>query len=140
MSEANDFSRDPQGPLEKSPTPEPLSEVDCAALWRAMRMARRDPMRRRQLDAMMETGRDKVEVAKFASYVCQADRLNLKPWETAPCHISVAKTWVELDASGPDHRHRRIIEAQQLVRRLLEAGLSKYEPDPVLALEKARRA
>jgi hypothetical protein len=126
--------------VDKSPDPEPLSEVDNAALWRAMKKARRDPMRRRQLDAMMETGRDKVEVAKFASYVCQADRLQLKPWETAPCHISAAKTWVTLNVSDPDHRHRGIVEAQALVRRLLEAGLSKYEPDPVLALEKARRA
>jgi hypothetical protein len=124
--------------VDKLPIPEPLSEVDNAALWRAMRMARRDPMRRRQLDAMMETGRDKVEVAKFASYVCQADRLNLKPWETAPCHISIAKTWVELDASGPDHRHRRIVEAQALVQKLLKAGLSRWEPDPVAALSKRR--
>jgi hypothetical protein len=123
--------------VDKVPDPEPLSEVDCAALWRAMKIARRDPTRAKQLDAMLSTGRDKIEVAKFAAYVCQCDKLQLKPWEASPSRITLAQTWVEL-AVGPDNAHHKFVEAQALVRRLLKAGLSRYEPDPVVALAKRR--
>jgi hypothetical protein len=118
--------------------PEALSEVDFDALRRATRRLRRDPKRDRQLDAMLADGRSEIEVGKFASYCLQCETLSLKPWETPPCHVSGHQIWLEFDASSPEHAHRKVKEAQQLVRRLLRGGLSRYEPDPARALGRAK--
>ena len=119
-------------------SPEALSEVDFDALRRATRRLRRDPKRDRQLDAMLAEGRSATEVGKFAAYVCPAEALGSTPWEMLPCCVSGAQIWLELDVSGPEHAHRKVVEAQRLVRQLLQAGLSRYEPDPVRALGRAK--
>lgn len=53
-----------------------------------------------------------------------ADRQPVRPWQEPPC---VA------DENDPDERDP---QAQWLLRRMLKAGLSRYEPDPRTALAK----
>ena len=68
-----------------------------------------------------------IEVAEFASYSCQIHALNLKPWQSPPCTE---------DEDDPTPRDRA---AQTLLRRMLRAGLSRFDPDPLKALAGAKR-
>jgi hypothetical protein len=101
-----------------------LEEVDREALERAIALTLVDPDRVSQLTAMLAE-RGWLAAAKFASYHMQVRNLRCLPWESPPC-------WI-----GPDHD----VEAQYLEigRRLLERGLSLFEPDPLQALERAKQ-
>jgi hypothetical protein len=105
---------------------EDLDAVDLDALQRAMAMAMED--RADQLTSMLQE-RPWAEVAEFASYHCQMKTLRLPPWEAPPCH----GYWLQGDEIKRDP------EGGDLCDRLLDAGLSKYEPDPKAALAKAKR-
>src|SRR5262249_52830432 len=98
------------------------SEVDDDALRRAMAITRRDPSRAMQLDEMLrdEPG---TGVAEFAAYGCQREALGMRPWQEPPC---VA------DENDPRDRDQN---ARRLLRRMLDAGVSRYEPDPMEALK-----
>jgi len=106
----------------------PLSEVDRDALGRALALAkersRNEPRRDdglTQIERMLKR-EPWQEVAEFAVYGCQKRSLGLKPWQWPPA-------WVHLDDTHPEHT-----AAVALLKRLLDAGLSKYEPDPLAAL------
>jgi hypothetical protein len=112
--------------------PMKLTEVDRDALERAIAMGRqRGAAEREQLDGFL---REKPwrEVGEFAAYGCQCDTLRLKPWQTPPCEIEDPD--LTLARTGDDYRGLRA--AARLLERLLKAGLSKYEPDPIGALER----
>jgi hypothetical protein len=69
--------------------------------------------------------RDWFEVARFASYHQQVKNLRCTPWESPPC-------WIGSDASvGPQYL--------EIGRRLVQAGLSLFEPDPLKALQDAKK-
>jgi hypothetical protein len=85
-----------------------------------MAIAREDPLRAEQLDDKLRS-EPWAEVAEFAAHVCQCRTLHLKPWELPPSSF---------DARDDD-------PGAELLRRLLAAGLSRYEPDPIAALERA---
>jgi hypothetical protein len=114
-----------------------LDPADKAALELAMQMARREEGRGAQLDAMLKGGEPWVTVAQFAAYCCQSTNLNLKPWEIPPC-------WVDADdpdntPHGPkenDGRH----EAAKLRRQMRKYYISQWHPDPLAAIEIAKRA
>lgn len=97
-----------------------LTEADFDAMRRAIAAARREsPGRSRQIDDKLR--RESFEaVGRFASFSCQIASLNLMPWESTLVY-----------ADSP--------EAHALLRRLLDAGLSRFEPDPIAALEQAER-
>jgi hypothetical protein len=107
-------------------------ETDNDAFRRAIDILRADPVRKLQIKEMLAE-QSFIEVGQFAAYSCQCRSLGLKPWQTPPC-------WIEDDdpgvPDGPDFQHWR--QARDLARRLLKAGLSKYEPDPIEALERAK--
>jgi hypothetical protein len=111
-----------------------LSRIDHDALQRAIVIGRkRDRATLRQIDEML-TERPRHEVGKFAAYGCQCDALHLKPWQWPPC-------WAEVndrDSGGADSVFG-YGAAAELLRRLLAAGLSRYEPDPINALARAER-
>jgi hypothetical protein len=116
----------------------PLSDVDREALERAIDMARREsPAQRKQIDDMLaKDGWD--ETARFAAYACQDGNLKLAPWQMPPCWIrGNLDALLAAPVTGHDHRGQR--QAALLLKRLLAAGLSKYEPDPEAALAKAER-
>lgn len=107
---------------------EALTKTDKAALKLAIEIDRkRDRATRQQIDSMLKE-RPWREVAEFAAYGCQCAALHLKPWQPPPC-------WAEIDdqdnEAGPISGRRA---AAKLLQRLLAAGLSRYEPDPVNAL------
>lgn len=70
------------------------------------------------------------DVALSAAYGCQVDSLRLKPWQWPPM-------WADNDRPRDPHPSAGREAAWQLRRRLLKAGLSAYQPDPVAALEAA---
>lgn len=106
-----------------------MNTVDQAALELAMRIARRDPATRVQLDDKLKD-EDWHSVAEFAAYHCQYEALNLKPWESPPC-------WTDEDenCSDPTYDFKKLNQAQVVLRRILKAGISRYHPDPLAALE-----
>src|SRR5262245_10734916 len=99
---------------------------DDIALKRAMQIASQGKLRKQQLDDMLRD-RDWYEVASFAASCCQSQALQLKPWQSPPCVC---------DEDDPDERDK---QGQALLKRMLAARISRYDPDPLAALEKAAK-
>jgi hypothetical protein len=109
--------------------PAKLTKLDVEAMERAIEMGRaRGKAEREQLDEMLKN-RPWHRVGEFAAYGCQCETLGLKPWQTPPCELTDPDAY----ASGDDHRGLRA--AARLLERLQDLGLSKYEPDPLHAIE-----
>jgi hypothetical protein len=111
-----------------------MSEADVDALERAMEMARLEPGRGEQLDSKLKD-EPWEDVARFAAYCCQCNNLQLQPHQSPPCWIY---DLVKIINAGDDG----IIgdyAAARLLQRMLNAGLSRYEPDPERALAKAKK-
>ena len=105
-----------------------LHPVDRSALERAIEIAKGEsPGRAAQIASKLkhESWR---EVAEFAASCCQHRALATRPWELAPVSVG------EDDPIPDGDDHRRTGRAIKLLRRLLAAGLSRYEPDPIEAL------
>lgn len=112
-----------------------MKQVDRQALELAMEQARREPDIAAQLDdklqgTKLEDGKGWAckpecwqDVAKFAAYRCQIRSLRLLPWQIPPCAS---------DGVG-DEPH------DVLLRRMLEARLSRFDPDPAAALAAAAK-
>jgi hypothetical protein len=115
-----------------------LSPVDRTAMERAIEMLRR----RGGQDAQQiedKLARDPWErVGEFAAYACQDSALHLKPWQWPPCWLRTDDA-VERALAAPALDPKGLRVAGDLVRRLLAAGLSRYEPDPIAALERIER-
>jgi hypothetical protein len=60
-------------------------------------------------------------------YSAQCAALRLKPWQEPPCVVS---------EDDPNERDK---SAQELLRRMLAAGVSRYDRDPLAALAVAER-
>jgi hypothetical protein len=112
-----------------------LSPIDHDAMARAIEI-----MRHRDQASAIQIA-DKLasepweEVGRFAAYGAQGDTLRLRPWQWPPCWI--ADIEAEL-AAPPDQSGRQ--RAAELLQRMLAAGLSRFEPDPLAALEQAEGA
>jgi hypothetical protein len=106
-----------------------LSEIDHAALERALEQARSesDPERARFDEMLARRGWQETAIA--AAYSRQCATLRLKCWQAPPMHAGDAVT------AAPCYGHRP--EEIGLRRRLLACGLSQFEPDPIAALEAA---
>jgi len=83
--------------------------------------------RKKQIDDML-ADRPFEEAGAFAAYHCQNRFLRLRPWEAAPCDASIG----DVDAPTMPLGGKRA--AAQLLQRMLDNGLSRYEPNPVAAL------
>ena len=106
-----------------------MIEHDRAALEAAMVAARAEsPGRSQQLDMKLVNGEPWVEVAEFAASCAQTLALHLKPSQAAP-----ANTNDEIDPVEGDFYGNRPDEVA-LLKRMLAAGISRYEPDPMKAL------
>jgi hypothetical protein len=113
-----------------------MDDADRQAFELAIEMARQeDEGRRRQIDDFLRT-RPFEQVGRFASYHCQTRALGLPPWQHPPCHIDVAD--IDRLIAGGDDLHGKFVAAQ-LLRRMLEFGISRYHPDPLGALAAAKR-
>ena len=107
-------------------------DVDRDALERCMKIAQRDPLRTEHLRSKLED-EPWIEVAEFAAYGCQIESLSLKPWQSPPCHI-------DENADAPDDADREPdTVGRKLLRQMLRAGVSRFDPDPLKALAGAKR-
>jgi hypothetical protein len=109
-----------------------LSRIDREALQRAIDLVRAEGSSdARWIDDHLRTN-GFFEAGHLASYHCQYRALQLKPWEFPPIWIDdISETLKEPSDSKDRHR------AAKLLQRLLAGGLSRYEPDPLAALERA---
>ena len=114
-----------------------LAPVDQEALERAIDIVRTKgaPPAQRQIEAKLATD-EWIDVAEFAAYSCQFTALNLRPWQSPPCWVDDVVGTLN---AGPDGVCGDF-EAARLLRRLLDAGLSRFEPDPLGALAKKKTA
>jgi hypothetical protein len=78
-------------------------------------------------------GENWEEAAMGAVYHCQMEALRLRPWQPPPY-------WASDDKPRDPHPTAGKVAAWEPRRRLIAAGLSVYEPDPVRALEAVRSA
>jgi hypothetical protein len=106
-----------------------LGPVDHDALTRAMEIARLHPLVAMQLDGLEKTY-GWADAARQAAYGCQCDALKLKPWQSPPMYGDSTDGIDDFEGAGRAH-------AADLLRRLLAAGLSRFEPDPLAALARA---
>jgi hypothetical protein len=86
------------------------------------------------------------EVAKFCSYHQQVTRLELRPWMSPPCHIHTRERaeailkkgeFPAADGSGNDVSD---CGPARLVLDMLDAGVSRWHPDPLVAVAEAKQA
>jgi len=116
--------------------PDRYNEVDMAAFHLAIEMTlgEADPSRVQQMDSMLaDKTRPWLETARFASYHQQCRLLRLEPWQCPPMSLYPDDPEY-LAVRGPIGGLHVTREGVRLLRRLLAAGLSRYEPDPVGAL------
>jgi hypothetical protein len=110
-----------------------MNEIDRDALERALVACRAEgAARAKQIDSML-ADRPWEGVAQFAAYSAQNRSLGLMPWQSPPCHARLS----DLDKPFDDPRGER--ESAELLRRLLDAGLSRFEPDPLAAIAEAEQ-
>jgi len=86
-------------------------------------------------DGMVTADEEGFEEAGLtAAYSQQVKNLHLRPWQSPPCWIDPADV-EDIIAAGPgeDDTHGRY-DAARLLKRMLAAGLSRFEPDPAGAL------
>jgi hypothetical protein len=110
-------------------------EIDHAALALAVETMRRKSRTERQRVEKMLADRDWTEVATYCAFHCQVERLNLPPWQVAPCDVTdIATALVATD----DRSARTGLRAAALLRQRMErCGVSRWHPDPVAACQAA---
>ena len=106
-----------------------MSEVDRAALMEACKLyGEEDRQRANFLADMIETlGFDNA--ARIAVYHLQHENLCLKPAQRPVCVLDPSGECADCDQGS-----------QQLLRRMLKLGLSRYCPDPLTAIARAGNA
>jgi hypothetical protein len=111
-----------------------LTDLDRAALERCIPVARGiEPIISRAIsDILARDGWE--EAAHYACHYCQVTSLNLMPFETPPAHMNLAA-----GLRLPFNSKNRERESAELLKRMLAAGVSKYEPDPLSALKQAEQ-
>ena len=108
-----------------------LSRIDRDALERALAMAcRESPEQAARYEEMLRL-KPWQEVCESAAYSMQLKTLRLKPWQCPPCDC-------RSDEIGPGYGNSRC--EVLLRRRMLKAGISLYEPDPIGALKRGKAA
>src|SRR5262245_39370062 len=112
-----------------------LSPIDCEALTRALELKRaRSPADRREVDEQLKI-RSWFAVALDAVYDAQMMLVRPRLWQPTPHDIIDIEGTLARGDDGVGGSYR----AALLLKRMLAAGLSRYEPDPVRALEAKRR-
>jgi hypothetical protein len=118
---------------ELPPLSPAVSALDHDAFTRAIEMMRaKDKLHADQINYKLEH-EGFAAAGKFAAYSCQCDGLGVRPWEAPPMDAHD-----DLAAADPSIYGYRPKEIGLLVR-LLAAGLSRFEPDPLAALQKVKR-
>ena len=106
------------------------NDLDALELAIAQTLAE-DDGRREQVDSMLEE--DWWHGATFAAYHRQTDSLQLKPWESPPCCCDED----DIDDDADDIHGNK--PALKLLQEMLDLGISRWHPDPLAAIEAAKR-
>lgn len=109
-----------------------MKAIDRAAMTAAIEQMRSESAASRALIDEIIAKQGFEEAGETAAYHCQCKALHLKPWQPPPMHAQPR-------ADGRDDGSLGWRRAELLLQRLLAAGLSKYEPDPVGALARIER-
>jgi hypothetical protein len=107
-----------------------LTAADTEALVRSFDMGCRESTAYRAHLTAIEKQSGWRFAAESASYHHQIQALKLRPWEPPPSWVRDIEGTLEAGDDGVGGWYR----AAQLAQRLLAAGLSLYEPDPITAL------
>jgi hypothetical protein len=115
-----------------------LSPVDREALERALKIIlgrpeREDRGRREQVERMLEED-GWFRAADFCVYCCQMELVRPRLWQPIPSDITDIEGTLAKGDDGLGGSYR----AALLLKRMLAAGLSRYEPDPIRALAAAK--
>lgn len=102
-----------------------MKAIDRAAMTAAIEQMRSESADSRARIDEIIAKQGFEEAGETAAYHCQCQTLRLRPWQSPPMYAAA-----RLD--GPDDMVWK--QAETLAHRLLAAGLSKYEPDPIGAL------
>jgi hypothetical protein len=110
-------------------TEDDFDAVDREALNRALQLtlAEGEQGRAEQVRSML-TEDGWYYAASFCAYHQQCQALNLKPWESPPCHVDGDKF------RDRDH------DAVRLLKRMLSHGISRYDPTPIDSIEAKQEA
>ena len=113
------------------------NELDHAALTRALELTLEgsDRGRAEQVRSMLADD-GWHSAAEFCAYVRQCEHLQLAPWEEPPVHIPPD----EIDAiiaRGPNGNHQ--FGGAKLLKKLLAAGCSQFDPTPIDSITAAKR-
>jgi hypothetical protein len=116
-----------------------LSKIDREALERALKIVqnrpeREDPGRREQVELLLRE-QGWFTAANFAVYCCQMELVRPRLWQPTPADITDIEGTLAKGDDGLGGSYR----AALLLKRMLAAGLSRYEPRPVEALAEAKR-
>jgi hypothetical protein len=108
-----------------------MNDIDKDAFKRAIEeLLKAEPTWEGTITKMLEE-KPFTEVGAWAAGVLQVRNLRLKPWQAAPS--STANVENPRDVYGV-----RPVEVA-LLRKMLGLGLSRYEPDPLKAIERVER-
>ena len=116
-----------------------LSRIDREALERAIEIVRNrknDPGRREQVDHLMKH-EGWFTAADFCCYCCQSELIRPRLWQPIPADIDPAD--IETILARGDDGLGGEYAAARVLKRMLRAGLSRYEPEPLKALAEAKR-
>jgi hypothetical protein len=97
-----------------------VKRINRDAMARAIEWMRQESANSRE---QIEDKLKREEAGHFAAYAAQCSTLRLKPWESPPSNL-----WGDYCSDGIE-----------LYDRLVAAGLSVFEPDPVKALAEVER-
>ena len=114
-----------------------LNPLDRDALERCLRLARAsiEPGVQGHVGrVLMQEGW--LPAAELACNYCQSSALSLRPWQDPPCEIHPTDLRSILAAGDDGTANYR---AAKLLQEMFRSDLSQYEPDPLAALEAAKK-
>ena len=111
-----------------------FNDADLEALDRALDMVLTGKDRDRAEQVQDIAGDDWFGAASLAAYDLQCKHLQLRSWEDPPLFVNAD----EIDAilSQPGHSQ---LAAAKLLKRMLAAGVSKFDPTPLDSIAAAKR-
>lgn len=107
-----------------------MEQVDREAMQAAIAMMRADPEHRDLIEGLLRN-QGEHEAGMFAVGFYQVKNLHLKGWECPPCDTC--------NVTEPSNHYGYRLSEIVLLRRMLAAGLSRYDPNPMPTLERIER-
>jgi hypothetical protein len=108
-----------------------MDQRDLEAMRRAVATLQADPELRDTIETLLQT-RGEAAAGEWAAGYLQLRNLRLKPHECPPADSTNVKEPRDVYGCRPNE--------VALLRKLLSLGISRYEANPMAAIERAERA